>query len=162
MNVGMEPLSADLWPVIVDPMEFELALINLGINARDAMPHGGRIRLGARNMTIPLVDRRTAQSPIRPDQTNNRGPSLPLPGGDYVIVTVYDTGHGMDAATLARAIEPFFTTKPLDKGTGLGLSTAHTLISHAQGALRLMSTLGQGTTVQLWLPRAYSPDATRG
>jgi signal transduction histidine kinase len=154
MNVGIEPLPADLWPVIIDPTEFELALINLGINARDAMPHGGRIRLGARNVRIPHVDRRTAQLPMRHDQTDHRGPRLPLPGGDYVMVTVDDTGHGMDAATLARAIEPFFTTKPLDKGTGLGLSTAHSLTSHAQGALRLISKLGQGTTVQLWLPRA--------
>jgi signal transduction histidine kinase len=155
MNVEIEPLPAELWPVIIDPMEFELALINLGINARDAMPHGGRIRLGARNVTIPHVDRRVTQVPIRPDQIDNRGPSLPLPSGDYVMVVVDDTGHGMDAATLGRAMEPFFTTKPLDKGTGLGLSTVHSLTRHAQGALRLISKLGQGTTVQLWLPRAH-------
>jgi signal transduction histidine kinase len=157
MNVGMELPPADLWPVVIDPIEFELALINLGLNARDAMPRGGRIRLSARNVTIPVIDRRAAQSSMRHGQANRRGSRLPLPGGDYVAVCVGDTGMGMDAATLARAVEPFFTTKPLGKGTGLGLATVQTLANQAQGALRLASEVGRGTTVELWFPRAGTP-----
>jgi signal transduction histidine kinase len=157
MNVGMEPPPADLWPVVIDPIEFELALINLGLNARDAMPQGGRIRLSARNVTIPVIDRRAALLSMRPGQTNRRGPRLLLPGGDYVAVSVGDTGMGMDEATLARAVEPFFTTKPLGKGTGLGLAAVHTLATQARGALRLMSEMGRGTTVELWFPRAGTP-----
>jgi signal transduction histidine kinase len=151
MKVYCEPTPAGLWRAVIDPTELELALINLGINARDAMPDGGNIRLGARNVTIPHVDRRVVQRHV---ETEQRGPRLPLSGGEYIAVTVADTGTGMDATTLARAIEPFFTTKPVGKGTGLGLAMAHTLVSEKQGALRLISALGQGTTVELWLPRA--------
>jgi signal transduction histidine kinase len=160
VNVQVDPPSPDLWQAVLDPLEFELALINLGINARDAMPEGGRIRLGARNVTIPIVDRRTARLTERHDAADQRGPRLPLPGGDYVAVTVNDTGMGMDAVTLTRAVEPFFTTKPIGKGTGLGLSIANTLATQTGGALRLMSQLGRGTTVELWLPRAspLTPD----
>lgn len=154
MNVRVEPPASDLWQAIIDPSELELALINLGINARDAMPGGGRIRLGARNVTIPLVDRRALALVERYEPTNRRGPRLALPGGDYVALTVDDTGTGMDEATLARAIQPFFTTKPSGKGTGLGLSMVHDLATRARGALRLISKAGQGTTAELWLPRA--------
>lgn len=161
MNVGIEQPPSDLWQVIIDPTEFELALINLGVNARDAMPQGGRIWLGARNVTIPAVDRRTNQLPPPPGQANRRGPRLPLLGGDYVAVTVGDTGSGMDEATLARAVEPFFTTKPLGKGTGLGLSAVNNLARQAGGALRLITELGRGTTIELWLPRAPAPSAIR-
>lgn len=156
MKVHCEPTPVDLWQAAIDPTELELALINLGINARDAMPNGGNIQLGARNVTIPHVDRRVAQRPAKRDGTEHRGPRLPLSGGDYIAVTVVDTGTGMDAATLARATEPFFTTKPVGKGTGLGLAMAHTLASERQGALRLISALGRGTTVELWLPRAQN------
>ena len=154
MNVRVEPPSSDLWQAIIDPSELELALINLGINARDAMPGGGRIRLGARNVTIPLVDRRALALVERPEPTSRRGPRLAQPGGDYVALTVDDTGTGMDEATLARAREPFFTTKPSGKGTGLGLSMVHDLAIQARGALRLISKAGQATTAELWLPRA--------
>ena len=159
MKVQFEPTPADLWQAVIDPMEFELALISLGINARDAMPKGGSIRLGARNVTIPQVDRRAAQQPITYDRTERRGPRLALPGGDYVAVTVGDTGTGMDAATLARAVQPFFTTKPVGKGTGLGLAMVHTLVTKGGGTLRLISELGRGTKVELWLPRASAPIA---
>jgi hypothetical protein len=140
--------------VVIDPIEFELALINLGINARDAMRDGGRIRFGARNIRIPLVDRRALQRSLGPDKIDRRGPRLTLPAGDYVAITIGDTGGGMDEATLARAVEPFFTTKPAGEGTGLGLSAAHTLATQAGGALRLLSEVGRGTTVEMWLPRA--------
>src|SRR3954449_3820032 len=88
MNVGVEPPASDLWPVIIDPSEFELALINLGINARDAMPGGGRIRVGAHNMTIPLIEPRTLLWLDHHQPADRRGPRLALPGGDYVAVTV--------------------------------------------------------------------------
>lgn len=154
VNVQVDPPPADLWQVVLDPSEFELVLINLGINARDAMPDGGRIRLAARNVTIPLVDRRLARLADPHNPADQRGARLSVPGGDYVAVTVGDTGTGMDAATLTRAAEPFFTTKSVGKGTGLGLSIARTLATRAGGALRLISQPGRGTTVELWLPRA--------
>jgi signal transduction histidine kinase len=160
VNVQVDAPASDLWQAVLDPSEFELALINLGINARDAMPDGGRIRLGARNVTIPLNDRRVARLAERRDPDERRGSRLSLQGGDYVAVTVGDTGTGMDPVTLSRAMEPFFTTKPIGKGTGLGLSIAHSLATQAGGALRLMSQLGRGTTVELWFPRAapLTPD----
>jgi len=157
IHVGIEPPSGDLWQVAIDPNEFELALINLGINARDAMPKGGRIRVGARNVAIPGVDRRVPQRPEQRDKINRRGPPLPLPAGEYVAVTVGDTGAGMTEETLARAMEPFFTTKAAGEGTGLGLSTVHKLVMQAHGALRLISEAGHGTTIELWLPRAPEP-----
>src|ERR1700710_2193783 len=95
INIRVEPPSSDLWQVVIDPIEFELALINLGINARDAMPKGGHIRFKARNVTIPSVDRRTSRPAAGHEQINQRGPHLSLPGGDYVAVTVGDTGRGM-------------------------------------------------------------------
>jgi len=157
MNVRGEQRSFDLWQVVIDPVEFELALINLGLNARDAMPDGGCIQIGARNVTIPHVDRRTPYQSALHFQADRRGPRLALPGGDYVVVRVVDTGIGMNETTLARAIEPFFTTKPVGKGTGLGLSAVHKLATQAQGALRLMTEMGNGTTAELWLPRAPAP-----
>jgi signal transduction histidine kinase len=158
MNVRIELPPDDLWQAVIDPIEFELAIIHLGINARDAMPEGGRIRLSARNVTIPPDERRERQRSARADRTDRRGPRLPLSGGDYIAVSVADTGIGMDEATLARAVQPFFTTKPVGKGTGLGLAMAHTLATEGGGTLRLMSELGRGTTVEMWLPRA--PAAT--
>jgi signal transduction histidine kinase len=162
MNVGIEQPLPNLWPVVVDPIELELALINLGLNARDAMPKGGRIRFSARNVTIPVEERRAPEWPAKHVQDNRRGPRLTLAGGDYVAVSVDDTGTGMDEATLARAMEPFFTTKGAGKGTGLGLATVHTLATRAKGALRLTSLVGRGTTVQLWLPRGPAARIGRG
>jgi len=117
-----------------DPNQIEMALLNLSVNARDAMPTGGVLRLSATAETIG-VD----------------GPGG-LPGGDYIRLSVADTGVGMDAATQARAIEPFFSTKGVGKGTGLGLSMAHGLASQLGGALTIRSQLGVGTNVELWLP----------
>jgi len=153
IKVGVETPDADLWLAVIDPTELELALINLGINARDAMSRGGRICIGARNVTIPVVDRR-AELAREQDEGDRRGGILPLPGGDYVAVTVGDTGCGMDHATLVRAVEPFFTTKAVGQGTGLGLAAVQRLAVEVQGALRLKSEPGRGTTVELWLPRA--------
>jgi PAS domain S-box-containing protein len=117
---------------LVDANQIELALLNLVVNARDAMPSGGVL-------TIKL-DRTQAGA----------GDELPL--GPYVRLTVSDNGEGMDAETLRKATEPFFSTKGLGKGTGLGLSMIHGLANQMNGALRLKSELGQGTTAELWLP----------
>lgn len=124
-----------LWPVTVDPLQMELALLNLVINARDAMPAGGRMQLQLANETL----------------TEGRHG---LPPGDYVRIALADTGTGMSPETLARALEPFFTTKALDKGTGLGLPQAYGFAAQSNGTLVLHSEPGAGTTVTIWLPRA--------
>jgi signal transduction histidine kinase len=152
-NVKLEiETGGGLWQAAIDPHEFELALINLGINARDAMPDGGSIRFRTRNVTLPAEDRRrpVAAAP----RQDRRGPPLLLPGGDYVAVAVADTGFGMDEATLARAVKPFFTTKPRGQGTGLGLAMVQSFAARSGGTLRLISKPGSGTVAELWLPRA--------
>jgi signal transduction histidine kinase len=136
-------IAADLWPVRVDANHLELALLNLGVNARDAMPDGGTITLSARNETI------------------EPGTGQPLSPGDYVCLTVADTGVGMDQATLARATDPFFTTKGVGKGTGLGLSMVDGMAAQSGGSLRLSSRPGGGTTAELRLPCAEGTPATR-
>jgi signal transduction histidine kinase len=132
VSLGFSP---DLPAITVDPNQLELALLNLALNARDAMQDGGRLSLEARVATAPA--------------------DLPsLAGGDYVCIAVADTGSGMDAATLTRAAEPFFTTKGVGKGTGLGLSMVHGLAAQSGGAMRIVSRISEGTTVQLWFPVA--------
>jgi PAS domain S-box-containing protein len=121
----------------VDPNQLELALLNLAINARDAMPGGGRLILSARSV-----------------ETGN-GHSSGLASGRYLRVVATDTGTGMDAATLARATEPFFSTKGIGKGTGLGLSMIHGLAAQSGGTLCLTSTPGKGTSVEIWLPATH-------
>ncbi|MGH7012912.1 MAG: response regulator [Stellaceae bacterium] len=131
---------ADGLPAIcVDPNQLELALLNLSLNGRDAMPQGGQITVTARREAIKTA---AVQG---------------LPGGDYVRIAVTDTGMGMDEATLARAAEPFFTTKEVGKGTGLGLSMVYGLATQSGGAAHITSRPGRGTTVELWLPVAGAP-----
>ncbi len=127
----------DLWPVTVDPLQFDLALLNLAINARDAMPDSGRLSIAARNCVL--------------EPTRERG------GGDYVLITVVDTGSGMSPEVLAHAMDPFFTTKEPGKGSGLGLAQAYAFATQSQGSLALSSTPGQGTRVELYLPRSAQP-----
>jgi CheY-like chemotaxis protein len=127
----------DLWPVTIDPLQFDLALLNLAINARDAMPGGGRLAIRARNCVLEPTAQRS--------------------GGDYVLVTVTDTGVGMTPEVLAHALDPFFTTKEPGKGTGLGLAQAYAFATQSQGSLALSSTPGQGTRVELHLPRSTLP-----
>ncbi len=115
--------------------QVEMAVLNLCVNARDAMPNGGTIRITASSRTI------------KRDQADLRA-------GAYVLISVADTGTGMDAATLARAIEPFFSTKGVGRGTGLGLSMVHGLAQQLGGGMRLFSREGVGTNVELWLPVA--------
>jgi CheY-like chemotaxis protein len=126
----------DLPAVRTDPNQLESAVLNLTVNARDAMPQGGLIRITA--------------SP----ETLGPGSTLGLPAGRYVRLSVADEGEGMDPAILARAAEPFFTTKGVGKGTGLGLSMVHGLAEQSGGRLSIRSRLGEGTTVDLWLPEA--------
>ncbi len=125
---------AGLPPVRTDPDQLATALLNLAINARDAMPQGGRVTIAA------------TEAAVEPPWT---GVLLP---GSYVRLTVADTGAGMDEATLARATEPFFTTKGVGQGTGLGLPMVHGLAEQSGGRLALTSRPGAGTTVELWLP----------
>ncbi len=128
----------------VDPNQLELALLNLAINARDAMPGGGRLTLTVADVVV--------------DQRNAIG----LEAGGYVRLLAVDTGTGMDRTTLARATEPFFSTKGVGKGTGLGLSMVYGLAAQSGGTLRLSSEPGSGTTVELWLPATDEPVSEGG
>lgn len=125
-------LPATLPPALVDANQTVLAVLNLVVNARDAMPDGGVISISADHLEVSGQD--------------------DLPAGLYVRLRISDTGHGMDARTLQKATEPFFSTKELGKGTGLGLSMVHGLAVQLNGTLRLMSEVGRGTTAELWLP----------
>lgn len=118
----------------VDTNQLELAILNLAINARDAMPDGGMLSISV--------------------ETEQAGAEKRLHEGSYLRVQVSDTGSGMDAATLKKAVEPFFSTKPIGKGTGLGLSMVHGLAVQLGGLLELSSEVGKGTTATLWLPVA--------
>ena len=130
-------LSPELWPALADPNQLETALLNLVLNARDAMAGGGRITLETSNAEI------------------GRGDAELAPGA-YAALAVSDTGHGMSEQVLAHVFEPFFTTKEVGKGTGLGLSQVYGFISQSAGHVRIDSREGNGTTVRLYLPRAAS------
>jgi PAS domain S-box-containing protein len=129
--------APDAWLVEVDPSQLENALLNLCINARDAMPGGGSILIETANRCI---DRQAA---LRQD----------IPEGQYLSLSVSDTGTGMSPDVLAKAFDPFFTTKPIGQGTGLGLSMIYGFAKQSNGQVRLHSILGEGTTVSIYLPR---------
>ena len=133
VEVAVAP-AADLWRVEVDPNELENALLNLAINARDAMPDGGRLTIETANVTID-------------DRVRD------LASGDYVVISVADTGVGMAPEVLARAFEPFFTTKEVGKGTGLGLSMVYGFVRQSGGRVKASSEPGRGATVKIYLPR---------
>ena len=128
-----------MWPILADPVQVEQSIVNLAINARDAMPNGGTLQITARNAPRPKGERRP-DGEVRP--------------GDYVQITVTDTGIGMDEATRTRMFEPFFTTKPHGQGTGLGLSTVYGFVRQCGGSIGVLSTPGKGTSIELLLPRA--------
>ncbi|MCO6415047.1 ATP-binding protein [Siccirubricoccus sp. KC 17139] len=137
--------EAGLWPVLADAGELELAVLNLAVNARDAMPRGGRLRLLAAN--------RELQARSDPDGLE----------GAFVALSIEDTGIGMPPEVLARVFEPFFSTKEVGRGTGLGLAQVYGFARQSGGAARIASIPGQGTTVTLLLPRsAVSPEVERG
>ncbi len=127
-------LAADLWQATSDPTQLELVILNLAINARDAMPEGGRLRIVTRNAEHPDL--------------------AELERGDYVRLAVKDNGVGMTREVLERALEPFFTTKEIGKGSGLGLAQVYGVATQFGGSVQLLSTPGIGTTVEVYLPRA--------
>lgn len=130
--------GAGIWRVEVDPNEMEAAILNLAVNARDAMPAGGRLTIESANTHI--------------DESYAAAHAEVLPG-QYVAVAVSDTGTGMDQKTVAQAFEPFFTTKPVGKGTGLGLSQVYGFVKQSGGHVKIYSEVGEGTTIKLYLPR---------
>jgi CheY-like chemotaxis protein len=132
--------------VRVDPGQLEQVLVNLAINARDAMPAGGILTIGTD--LVVLDGGRAGESAVEP--------------GDYVLITVADTGFGMTAEVAARAFEPFFTTKGLGKGTGLGLATVYGIVTRAGGQVRVESRPGAGTTFEVYLPATSAPAAAAG
>ncbi|WP_298957974.1 response regulator [uncultured Methylobacterium sp.] len=138
-------LAPTLWPVRVDPDQMELAVLNLCINGRDAMPEGGVVALATRNETVA-------------------GSADPhLPDGDYAVVAIEDSGTGIPPEILGRVFEPFFTTKPVGQGTGLGLAMVFGLLRQSGGTVRIDSTVGRGTRVELLLPRSHEvPDSAAG
>ena len=140
-------------PALVDPHQFDIALLNLAINARDAMPDGGTLTIAVTSLSVGMG--KDAETGTGDGISPALAPSL-APGG-YVAVTVRDSGTGMPADVLARACEPFFTTKPVGKGSGLGLSMVHGLTAQSGGGMRLESHPGLGSAVTLYLPHAPVP-----
>jgi signal transduction histidine kinase len=132
--------EAEVWRAFADSTQLELALMNLIINARDAMPRGGTIVVAGRNAEAAAAN------------------PLGLPAGEYVVLAVTDDGSGIPADILEQVTEPFFTTKAVGKGTGLGLSMVYGFAHQSGGAIDINSQVGEGTTVEIWLPRAPTPD----
>jgi signal transduction histidine kinase/CheY-like chemotaxis protein len=138
-------LQDELWPAVVDLTQVELVLLNLALNARDAMPSGGRLTVTTMNVGTEGAS----------------ASQIDLPQGDFVAISVSDTGTGMTEEVLAKAFEPFFTTKELGVGTGLGLSQVYGVARQSGGGVRIESRLGHGTTVWVYFPRAKSQAAAR-
>ena len=137
VHLEQPQLAADLWPAMIDPTQIELVILNLAINARDAMEVGGSLTIRTENARLDASG--------RPDE---------LPPGDYVVVSVSDTGSGMTDEVLSRAFEPFFTTKEVGKGSGLGLSQVFGLAKQSGGGVSIDTEVDKGTTIRIFLPRA--------
>jgi signal transduction histidine kinase len=145
-RIELESVSTPgLWLATADRAELESAIVNVAINARDAMPDGGKLTIDTANAWL--------------DEEYVRTLTEPVPPGQYVMLAVADTGHGMDKQTLDRVFEPFFTTKGVGKGTGLGLSQVYGFMRQSGGHIRIYSEPGAGTTIKLYLPRNADPDA---
>jgi len=130
-------IAPEVWPVKLDVNEFELALVNILLNARDAMPNGGTVTISAENCTLARSD------------------TLAGVEGEFVALRIVDTGCGIAPDVLPKVFDPFFTTKQVDKGTGLGLSQVHGFVHQSDGTVTIASELGKGTTVTLYFPRAH-------
>ncbi|MBH0236887.1 cell cycle histidine kinase CckA [Methylobrevis albus] len=138
-KVGLDVVHGrDLWPIMADVNQFEQVVINLAVNARDAMPEGGRLSIVTRNLDADEVEAFEYQG---------------LPAADYVLIDVADTGTGMTADVMEKIFEPFFSTKEVGKGTGLGLSTVYGIVKQTGGYIYPESELGKGTTFRIFLPR---------
>jgi len=135
-------LDPNLRAVRADRGQLEQVLMNLAVNARDAMPKGGRLIIETAEVELDGSDMTEVVNPV----------------GSYVTLTVRDTGVGMDGATLERLFEPFFTTKEPGKGTGLGLATVYGIVQQSGGFVRVKSELGSGTAFTVYLPRVYDED----
>jgi signal transduction histidine kinase/CheY-like chemotaxis protein len=140
-------LSTDAGRIHADPAQIEQVLMNLVVNSRDAMPEGGRITIETANATF--------------EGQQDRNP-LAAPPGEYVVLSVLDSGHGMDEETRAHIFEPFFTTKEQGKGTGLGLAQVYGIVKQSSGEIAVASTPGQGTCMRVFLPRAFGTVAADG
>ena len=136
-------LASRPWSVNADPLQMEQILLNLGTNAADAMPDGGRLLMETENVLLDDVYART---------------HLDAQPGAYVLLKVSDTGHGMDEETMAKIYEPFFTTKEIGKGTGLGMASVYGIVKHHGGYISCYSEVGQGTTFRIYLPAINQPD----
>ncbi len=138
-------LAGGLWRTLADPSQLENSVLNLAVNARDAMAGGGKITIETAN--CHLDDSYAA---------SHHG----VPPGQYVLIAVSDTGPGMTPEVLAKAFDPFFTTKPAGKGTGLGLSQVYGFVKQSGGHIKIYSEIGQGTVVKIYLPRSYATGET--
>jgi signal transduction histidine kinase len=139
-------LAPSVGSISVDPAQLEQALVNLVINSRDAMPGGGRITIETDHVLFDEVYVRT-HSGAR--------------AGEFVMIAVSDTGHGMDAETKRRLFEPFFTTKPEGKGTGLGLAAVYGTVKQSSGEIRVYSEPGAGTVIRMYFPRLTAGEAAK-
>ncbi len=133
--------APDVWPVMADANQVQTALLNLAINARDAMADGGTLKIATANLCLADAE-------------------ADLAAGDYATLTVVDTGTGMTDEVQAHLFEPFFTTKDVGKGTGLGLAQVYGFVRQSGGGVRVHSVVGQGTTITILLPRAAAETAT--
>ncbi len=147
-HVQIDPLLADdAWPTLVDPNQLTTAILNLALNARDAMPNGGSLAIETKNTYLD-----EAYAELNAEVTP----------GSYVMIAVSDTGGGISPKNLERVFDPFFTTKEVGKGTGLGLSMVYGLVKQSNGHIKIYSEEGHGTSVKMYLPRATGTDATAG